>query len=46
VCTCDELTCEDWGFEELNKLIDLDEHVDGHFEVGTGFVSINVRADV
>jgi hypothetical protein len=46
VCTCDELTCEDRGFEELDKLVDLDEHVDGHFEVGTIFVSISVRMNV
>lgn len=48
LCTCQNhqllgqgsLTCEDWRFEELDKLIDLDEHVDRHFEVGTGVVSM------
>jgi hypothetical protein len=46
VRTCEDLTCEDRGFEELDKLVDLDEHVDSHFEVGTSVVSFNVRMNM
>jgi hypothetical protein len=34
------LTSEDGRLEELDKFVDLNEHVDSHFEVGTGRVSI------
>jgi hypothetical protein len=32
-------TREDGGFEQLHELIDLDEHVDGHFEFRTMQIS-------
>ena len=35
------LTCEHGGFEELDKLVNLDKHIDRHFEVRTGVVSMD-----
>lgn len=31
---------EDGGFEELDELVDLDEHVDCHFDVGEGLEEV------
>lgn len=36
------LTREDRGFEELHKLVDLDEHIDRHLELGAEEISIGV----
>lgn len=38
-------TCEDRGFEQLDELVNLDEHVDGHFEVGAVCVSVSLGGD-
>jgi len=33
------LTGKDWRFKQLNELIYLDEHVDGHFKISASPVS-------
>lgn len=33
------LTGKDGRFQQLNELVDLDEHVDSHFKIGAGKVS-------
>jgi hypothetical protein len=39
------LTCEDGGFKKLHKLVDLDEHIDGHFEVSADTVSSRLAVE-
>lgn len=33
------LTCEDRRLEELDELVDLDERIDRHFQLGASIVS-------